>query len=102
MAVDKEELNKLPLRERIKRLKQLEEDRKEEIEEIDSLIKNSEKDLKTEKVAEEVSPEERDVDISRLFKGEGEELEKTVKKEAPAAEDGEVKYLSMQQDLLSR
>ncbi len=99
MAVDKEELNKLPLRERIKRLKQLEEDRKEEIEEIDSLIKNSEKDLKTEKVAEEVSPEERDVDISRLFKGEGEELEKTVKKEAPAAEDGEVKYLSMQQAL---
>lgn len=95
---DKEKLSKLPLRERIRRLKQLEKDKKKEIGEIDSLIKNSEKELKTEKVAEEVSPEESEVDISRLFRQEGEELERTVRKEAPAEEETEDgRYLSMQQ-----
>ena len=95
---DKEELNKLSLRERLRRLKQLEEDRKKEIEEIDSLIKDSQKKLRTEEVAEEVSPEEREVDISRLFKQEEEELERTAREEAPSeeAEEG-ARYLSMQQ-----
>ena len=100
MAVNKEELNKLPLRERIRRLKQLEEDRKKEIEEIDDLIKDSQKDLRSEEVAEEVSPEAEDVDISKLFRADEEELERTVREGAPAAEETEeegAKYLSLQQ-----
>ena len=98
---DKEELNKLPLRERIRRLKQLEEDRKKEIDEIDNLIKDSQRDLRTEEVAEEVSPEESEVDISRLFRPEEEELERTIREEAPAEEEaeGEARYLSPQQAL---
>jgi len=95
---DKNELNKLPLRERIRRLKQLEGDRKKEIEEIDSLIKNSQRDLRTKKVAEEVSPEEREIDIASLFRPEEEELERTVREEAPPEEEaGEARYLSLQQ-----
>lgn len=96
---DKDELSKLPLRERIRRLKQLEEDRKKEIEEIDNLIKDSQRELRTEEVAEEVSPEEREVDISRLFRPEEEELERTVREEAPPAEEeeGEARYLTFQQ-----
>ena len=100
---NKEELSKLPLRARIRRLKKLEEDRKKEIEEIDNLIKDSQRELRTEKVAEEVSPEPEEVEISRLFKSEGEEeLERTVREEAPAEEEGEAgeaRYLSFQQAL---
>ena len=100
MAVNKEELNKLSLRERIRRLKQLEEDRKKEIEEIDDLIKDSQRDLRSEEVAEEVSPETEDVDISKLFRADEEELERTVREGAPAAEEteeGGARYLSLQQ-----
>jgi hypothetical protein len=93
---DKEELNKLPLRERIKRLKEMEEDRKKEIEEIDDLIKNSQKELRADEIADDVSPGPEEVDISRLFRPE-EELERTVMEEAPSEEEGEVKYLSLQQ-----
>ena len=97
--LDKKELNKLPLRERIRRLKQLEEDRKKEIDEIDDLIKDSQKELRSDEVAEEVSPEAEEVDISKLFKADEEELEKTVREGAPAAdeEEGEARYLSLQQ-----
>lgn len=97
---DKKELNKLPLRERIRRLKQLEEDRKKEIDEIDDLIKDSQKELSTEEVAEEVSPVAEEVDISKLFRADEEELERTAREGAPAAEEeegGEAKYLSLQQ-----
>ena len=97
--LDKKELNKLPLRERIRRLKPLEEDRKKEIDEIDDLIKDSQKELRSDEVAEEVSPEAEEVDISKLFKADEEELEKTVREGAPAAdeEEGEARYLSLQQ-----
>jgi len=97
---DKKELNKLPLRERIRRLKQLEEDRKKEIDEIDGLIKDSQRDLRSEEVAEEVSPEAEEVDISKLFRADEEELERTAREGAPAVEEeegGEARYLSLQQ-----
>ncbi|MBL7055195.1 hypothetical protein ISS05_05560 [Candidatus Woesearchaeota archaeon] len=100
MAWDKNELSKLPLRERIRRLKQLEKNRKKEIDEIDNLIKDSQKELSTEEIAEEISPESKEVDISKLFGSEEEDLEGTVKKEAPAEETeeaGESRYLSLQQ-----
>jgi hypothetical protein len=96
--LDKKELSKLPLRERIRRLKKLEEDKKKEIEEIDNLIKNSERDLKAEEIAEEIKPEQQEVDISKLFRQEEEELERTVEKEAPAEEEAaQPKYLTLQQ-----
>lgn len=93
----KAELRKLQPRDRLKRLKELEEKRKAEIVDIDELIKDSEKDIKTEEVAEEITPEQEEVDIGRLFREEGEELERTVKKEAPETEEEGKGYVSFKQ-----
>lgn len=97
---DKEELNKLPLRERIQKLKELDEKRKKESKEIDSMLKDSEKELKTEEVAEDVGPELEEVDISKLFQQDEEDLERTVREEAPTtaeiSSDDELSYLSLQ------
>ena len=77
----KKELRKLKPQDRIKRLKDLEEKRKEEITEIEDLIKDFEKEMKTDLVAEEISPEARNVNIANLFEEESRELEFTVKKD---------------------
>ena len=84
MTIDKKELSRLSPEERLKKLKKLEEDRKKEADEIESMIKESMKELRTEKLAEEITPERRTVDISRLFeKNEGENLERTARRESP-------------------
>ena len=92
----KKELRKLKPQDRIKKLKQLEEKRKEEITEIEDLIKDFEKEMKTETVAGEIAPEARDVNIAHLFEEERGELESTVKKEAPK-EDKSPGYVSIKQ-----
>ena len=85
MSIDKKELAKLSPQERIKKLKLMEQERKKEVDEIEQLIKESMQALKTDKLAEEVAPEQRAVDISRLFEARGEErLERTAREEAPA------------------
>lgn len=81
----KKELKKLRPDLRIKKLKEFEEKRKSEITQIEDLIKDSEKDLKTERVAEAISPRQIEVDIRRLFEEEGNKLEATARKEAPQA-----------------
>ena len=89
MTIDKKELSKLSPKERIKKLKLLEEERKKEVDEIEKLIKESMQALKTDKIAEEVAPEQRAVDISRLFEaGGGEKLERTARREAGTAAFG--------------
>ena len=86
MTIDKKELNRLSPEERIKKLKLMEDERKKEVDEIEELIKKSMQELKTDKLAEEIAPERRDVDISRLFETTGEErLERTARQEAPPA-----------------
>ena len=85
MTIDKKELTKLSPQERIKKLKLMEEERKKEVNEIEELIKKSMQELKTDKLAEEVAPEQRAVDISRLFETSGEDrLERTAREEAPS------------------
>ena len=102
MAKDKEikelkkELKKLKPADSIKKLKEMEEKRKEEITEIEDLIKDFEKDIKTNLVAEEISPEARGVNIANLFGEDRGELEFTVKKEAPR-EDKSPGYISIKQ-----
>ena len=91
----KKELRKLKPRDRIKKLKELGKIRKGEIYEIENLIKASEKELKTETVAEEIAPEQTEVDIGRLFEEETTELEATVREEAPTAEGGNQGYTSL-------
>ena len=92
----KKELRKLRPQDRIKRLKELEDKRKEEITEIEDLIKDFEKEMKTDSVAKEIIPEARDVNIANLFEEEKAELESTVKKEAPR-EDKSPGYISIKQ-----
>ena len=93
MPIDKEELNKLSPRERIKRLHQLEEEKKREATEIGELIKKSMQELKTDKLAGEIAPEQKAVDISRLFEADsGQRLEKTARRAAPAFMKGSKSY----------
>ena len=77
------ELRKLKPQDRIKKLKQLEGKRKEEITKIEDLIKDFEKEMKTDSVAEQIKPETRDVNIAHLFEEEKAGLESAAKKEAP-------------------
>jgi len=83
MTVDKKGLKRLSPEERIKRLKLMGEERKKDVDEIEGLIKESMRELKTDRIAEEVTPEQKAVDISRLFEAEGGELERTARKDAP-------------------
>ena len=93
----RKELSKLKPRDRLKKLKVLEGKRKTEIGEIEELIKNSEKELKTEEVAKEITPEQTEINITRLFEEEAGRLESTVKKEAPDTEKEDQKYVSFKQ-----
>lgn len=84
MTLDKKELIKLSPQERIKKLRLMEEDRKKEVNEIEILIKESMQELRTARIAEEITPEQRPVDISRLFEAEDKQrVERTAKREAP-------------------
>lgn len=87
MTINKKGIAKLSPEERIKKLKLMGDERKKEVEEIEELIKKSMQELKTEKLAEEISPEPKAVDISRLFETiSGQRLERTAREEAsPAA-----------------
>ena len=93
----KKELRKLKPQARLKKLKELVQRRKGEITEIEDLIKDSEKELNTEAVAEEITPEKTEVDIGRLFDEETAQLEATVKREAPEQEKEEVTYRTFKQ-----
>ncbi len=85
----KKELKRLSPRDKVKKLKELEAKRKTEITKIEDLIKDSEKELKTEKVAEEVAPRLLEISIGRLFEEETGRLERTAKERAPRAESRE-------------
>ena len=93
----RKELEKLKPRDRLKKLKKLGEKRKTQIGEIEELIKDSEKDLKTDEVAEEITPEQTKIDITRLFEEQSGKLESTVRKEAPEPEREGQGYMSLKQ-----
>lgn len=79
--LNKREMQKLKPEERIKRLKQMEGERKKEVLEIEQLLKETDKELRIEKIAEENAPHPAAVDITSLFEAEGERLERTLRKE---------------------
>ena len=93
----KKDLIKLRPKARLKKLKELEGIRRAEITDIEGLIKDSEKDVRTEEVAEEITPEQEEVDIGRLFREEGEQLERTVREEAPQTDDEDKRYIPFKQ-----
>lgn len=92
MAINSKDLAKLSPQERIKKLRDLEEERKKEVHEIERLIKESMQELRTEKLATEITPEQRPVDISRLFESNGDKLERTVNNEKSARSIGKGDY----------
>ena len=86
MPIDKDELAKLSPAERIKKLKAMEEAGKKEADEIEALIKKSMQEMKIDKIAKDVAPEQRAVDISGLFEaGNEHNLERTARREARGA-----------------
>src|SRR3989338_8225091 len=95
----KKELKKLRPGDKVKKLKELEEKRKTEMTEIEDLIKDSEKELKTEKVAEEIAPRPLEINIGRLFEEEAGRLERTAKEGTRAAESRG--YIPFKQQLYS-
>lgn len=98
MPIDKKEFAKLSPEERIKKLKQLEEERKSEMNEIGALIKESMKELKTDKLAGEIAPEQKAVDISSLFEApNGQKLERTARVGAAGLAKGSKNYMAIEQ-----
>ena len=73
MTIHKDELDKLAPEERIKKLKHMEEMRKKEVKQIEEMIKDSMQELSVRKIADEITPPARQVDISRLFEAEHED-----------------------------
>ncbi len=70
---EKDELSKLTPRERIKRLKELQEARKKDIAEAEKLIESSEEQAEGDELADRIEvPDSRIVDISSLFGPEDE------------------------------
>ncbi len=94
----KQELRKLRPGQKLKRLKEFEEKRKSEVGQIEDLIKASEKELKTEKFAEEIAPKQQEINIRSLFEEEGNMLETTARREAPQEKSrGKAEYASFKQ-----
>jgi len=93
VKIDKEELKKLTPAEKIKRLKKLEEQSKKEIEEAESLIKQTEAAIEREKIAESIAvPETKPVDISGLFAPPESALEQAAQEARKEINEDNVKY----------
>jgi len=98
--INKEELMRLSPEERIRRLRQLEEERKKEIEDAQKLIRESEGQIERDRSLEDVEvPEAPSVDISKLFGAEEKETLEGAVEEAPQPEmEGEHLRYQVQQD----
>lgn len=83
MVDDIKDIEKLSPQERIKKLKELEEKNKQEIEKARRIIAESEDELELQEKLKQVEiPETEEVNVANLFKRE-ESLEETVRKERP-------------------
>lgn len=94
MTINKKELHKLLPEERIKKLKLMEGERKKEVNEIERLIRESMQELKTDKLAEDISPEQKPVDISKLFEVAGEQRLERTARESQASAKGAKGYMT--------
>ncbi|TKJ17869.1 hypothetical protein CEE44_05100 [Candidatus Woesearchaeota archaeon B3_Woes] len=92
-----EDVKNLSPEERIRRLKSIEEKNKQEIEQAQKLIKESEEEIKIEEKIQQVEiPDNKEVNVTNLFQQE-ESLEETVEREKPQISEEELKQ---QQDYL--
>ena len=85
------DIEKLSPQERIRRLREIEEKDKEEIEKAQELIKDSEDEIEIEEKLKHVEvPETEEVDVGRLFTPE-ENLEGTVERERVEISEGDIR-----------
>jgi len=93
MVFNKKELAKLSPEQRIKKLKEIEEQNKKEKEEIEKLITQSKSDAETELVESRIKlPETKPVNIDELFAAPASLLEQKAKEELSAEEEKQIKY----------
>jgi len=91
--INKEDLKGLGPEERIKKLKELEEEKRKEIEEAEKLINETIADMENEsRLASLAIPETPTVDIAELFNAKGSDLESTVEIEMPGSASSEEQY----------
>lgn len=96
-----EEIKKLPPKERLKRLKELEEERKKQEEESKKIIEESLKELKLDEMLKEIDvPNEKPVDINKLFEKVKKEDAQTDSESITAAVKGVQDYKQRIQELL--
>ena len=95
-----EEIRKLPPKERLKRLKQLEEKRKKEEEEARKIINESLKEIKLDEMLKEIEvPEQEKVEIDRIFE-QAQDIEEQVKEQKIKLEGAGSDYARRIQELL--
>lgn len=100
MPINKDDFKKLPPDERIKKLKQLEEENKKELKEAEKLIEESKIEIQRTELSKEEPPE-----ISQFIRKKEEQedkknLESTVEHERVPEEHGNIQYLFDQYDEL--
>ncbi len=93
MTINADELRKLSPEQRVKRLKEMEEQHKKDMGEIETLIKKSMNEAKNDRIAEKVAPPPREVDITKLFTEEEKEWKQQERKQS-LEEQASVKYLA--------
>ena len=97
VKLDKEELAKLSPTQRIKRLKEIEEDSKKDIAEAEDLIRRSESEIETAESEKKIAvPESRKVDISDLFGPEPSQLEAKAKEAKKEPSQQQLLYMANQ------
>ncbi len=88
-------IEKLSPEERIKKLKEIEEKNKEEIEKAHELIKESEDEIDKDEIEEKIKqvemPPDEEIDVAKLFRPKGGNLEETVARERPKISEEEIK-----------
>jgi hypothetical protein len=96
-----EEIKKLPPKERLKRLQELEEKRKKQEEEAKKIIEESLKEIKLDKMLQEIEvPQQEEVDVDKLFE-QSIDIEEQVKEaKIKLAEEGGADYAARIQELL--
>ena len=93
MAIDKKELSKLDPQDRIKKLKEIEEQNKEEIAEIEKLIDENKSEIEQDIVEKRaVIPEAKEINIDELFESPVSRLEKTASEALSDEEEQKITY----------
>ncbi len=85
--LDIKKLEELSPEERVRKLREIEERIKKELEELKKLREKTKKELEEEKKLINIIPQQEEINIEDLFRGTGEELEAEIDREAQRRPD---------------